>query len=905
MNPPRTSRDAPDARDDASDTDRPPGFAVVRALAWLVPHDRRADWLAEWHGELAWSARDAERRAEPPARTAARLVLRSLGATTDALWLRLHDDTPMTLPLDVRYALRSLSRRPGFALVTMLTLALGIGATTAIFSVVDGVLLRPLALPEPDRVVRVEGVATGGALEKVGASSSYPDYEDMRARARGFAELAAIRTWQTTLVAPGTEPARLEVAFVTDNWARTLGTPPALGRPIGADDVKPGAAEVVLLSDRLWRRRYGGDAGVVGRAVTLDGAPVTVVGVMPANPIVRDVDLWRPFVPSPIDRARGAHRLTIVGRLAPTATLAGVQAEISAIARALEAQYPESNTQRGAHVASLRDEMVAPVRPALLVLLAAVALVLVVGCTNLAGLLLARAASREREMAVRAALGAGRGHLLRQWMAESFLLTLGGGLAGAGVAWVGMRALLLLAPRTIPRAEEVTIDGRVLLFLAAVSVATGLLFGALPAFARGSRSQGGYQSLRDARAATAGRTRRRARHVLVTAEIALATVLVSGAGLLTQGLWRLTHTDLRFEPAGLAVVQLHLPETRYDTAARVTLAYDAIRARVAALPTVRAASLAYGHPLDPQWTSSYVIVGEPAPRVGAEPEATLRPVSPGYFRAAGVRLLRGRDVAATDQLNTPGVTVVNSAFARRHFGSANPLGRRVDRREPWWPGQPTTFEIVGVVDDEPFMGRGSAPGPALYFPHAQFPMADMWLVVAHAAQGERGLAALDAAVRRAVWSVDPQLPVEPLRAMSDLVAESSAEPRFNALLLSLFAGAALLLAALGVYGVLSYTVAQRRAEIGVRIALGAARGQVVRGVVLEGLALAAVGLALGVPAALATGRVLAAALSGVEAVDPAVLAAVVVTLLVVAVGSAFAPAWRASRVDPVSALRDG
>jgi predicted permease len=367
-----------------------------------------------------------------------------------------------------------------------------------------------------------------------------------------------------------------------------------------------------------------------------------------------------------------------------------------------------------------------------------------------------------------------------------------------------------------------------------------------------------------------------------------------------QGLWRLTHADLRFEPQDLAVVQLRLPETRYG-ATEAVLALDRMREAVAALPGVRRVSLSYGHPLDPGWTSSYAIVGQPAAAPGTEPEAIIRPVAPGYFGTVGVRLLAGRDIATTDQINTPGVIVVNQAFARRHFGTTNPIGQAIDRGSAWWKGQPTKFTIVGLVSDEPVAGPGAPPQPTLYFAHPQFPFQEMWLVVRHAPG--TSAATLGAAVRRAIWSVDPQLPVEPLHPMPELVAQASAEPRFNALLLTLFAGAALLLSAIGIYGVLSYTVAQRSAEIGVRIALGAQRREVVRAVVAEGVALAAVGLLVGVPGAIAAGRVLAAALDGVRATDVALLAAVATTLVAVAVGSAWMPAWRASRVDPVRALR--
>jgi putative ABC transport system permease protein len=641
---------------------------------------------------------------------------------------------------------------------------------------------------------------------------------------------------------------------------------------------------------------------VVGRFVTIDGRPVAVVGVMPPDlALARDVALWRPFVPSPVDEARGAHRLAVIGRLRAGVPLATARAEVAAIARALELQYPDDNAHRGARLDPLQDDLVAPVRPALLVLLVAVTLVLVVGCANLAGLLLARAATREREMALRAALGAGRGHLLRQWMTESLLLAAGGAAAGVGVAWLSMRALLAFAPRTIPRADEVALDGPVLLFLLAVSVATGLIFGALPALQHW-RGGVGSAALHDARGGVSGRRPRRIRHGLVVAEVALTTVLVTSAALLLQELRRLTHADLGFEPQGLAVVQVQLPETRYDSAGKVLRFYEQLRESVARVPGVAGASIAYEHPLGEGWTSSFLIAGRPAPPRGSEPEAYVRPVAPGYFRATGVRLVRGRDVTERDRFGTPGVVVINEAFARRHFPGVDPLGQRIDRGQSWWPGQPATFEVVGVVSDEPFLGPGAARGTALYYPHGQFPMNDMWLVV-RGAGGEANVAALTPALRAAVWAIDPNLPVDPLRPMRDFVTDAAAQPRFNALLLTLFAAAALLLAAIGIYGVMSYSVAQRTREIGVRIALGAERGRVVRQVVGQGGAVAALGVALGVPGALAAGRLLAASFVGVTPVDAALLAGVAATLLLVAVSAAWAPAWRASRVDPATALR--
>ena len=877
----------------------PPGFTLVRLAAPLVPAARRGEWLTEWAGELAWAWREAGRRGEATALARLPLYLRALGATTDALWLRRRHGADDMLSLDLKYAARSLRRRPGFVSVVVLTLALGIGATTAIFSVVYGVLLRPLPVPHPERVVRLEGRPLDGDTEKVGTATSYPDYLDFRERARSFASLAAVRGTQMTLTMPGTEPARVSAMQVTPDFLPTLGIAPALGRGFLPEEAAPGAAPVAVLSHATWLQRFGGRRDALGRTVTLDGMTATIVGVLPPDTrVVGETAVWTPLVPGPLEQVRGAHRLGVYGRLREGTTMAQAQAEVAAIAKRLEQQHPADNTNRGALVQPLQEALVEDARTSLLVLLGAVGLVLLIGCTNLASLFLARATSREREMAVRAALGAGRGRLARQWVTESLLLTVAGGLAGLAVAWAGMKALLAFAPRTIPRADEIALDAPVLGFLLGASLLTGLVFGLLPAVQRGGPLS--LVALRDGgRGATGGRSRRRLREGLVLAEVALATMLVVGAGLLLKSFWRMQQADLGFEPSGLIVAQLQLPAARYDSVAKVLRFYERLHEEVAATPGVRSVSFAYEHPLSEGWTSSYAIAGRPQPAPGTEPEARVRPVWPGYFQTVGLRLVRGRDVTPRDRFGTPGAVMVNEAFARREFAGRDPIGQTLDRVAGWWPGQPMQFTIVGVVADEPFMGPSRAAEPATYYPHAQFPMNDMWLVV----RAEGDAAGVAPLLRERIWRVDRDLPVERVSTMSELLGGAVAEPRFNVALLGLFATAALLLAAVGIYGVLSYTVAQRTGEIGVRIALGAGRGQVVRQVVAQGLAVALGGVALGVVGSMAAGGVLSSLLVGVSGRDPAVLAGVVALLTTVAAAAAWLPARRASRVEPVVALR--
>jgi putative ABC transport system permease protein len=878
----------------------PPGLAVVRALSWIVPAHMRGEWLAEWDGELAWAWRAARRRGESPALTHGRLLWRSLGASLDALWMWRRHGAMNMIGLDLRYAARSLRRRPGFSAVVVLTLALGIGATTAVFSVVDGVLLRPLPFRDPERLVQVANYATDGNVEKVsGAAFSYPDFQDLRTQAKSFEQLAAVRGWEVTLTAPGTHPARIRTAFVTPNLFAALGVRPVLGRSFVPEDAAPGAAPVVVLGHDLWRQRYGGSADVIGSRVTLEGVATTVVGVLPPNVrLTQDRQLWQPLVPGPLERARGAHRLSVVGRLKTGVTLEQANADAATIARRLEQQYPEDNTSRGFRAQPLRDAIVREARPALLVLFGAVTLVLLIGCTNLASLFLARATAREREMAVRSALGAGEGRLIRQWLTESLLLSLAGGVAGLAVAWLGMRALLSFVPRTVPRADEVSLGVPVLVFLLGVSVLTGIVFGVLPALQR--RGPASLARLRDgARGSTTGRSRRGLRHGLVVTEVALATILVVGAALLIKDFWRLHRTDMALDPDGVVVTQVQLPTTQYNSAEEVLQFYARLRDELATTPGVREASFAFEHPMSDGWTSSFTIVGRPQPPQGLFPESRIRPVWPGYFKLIGLPLRRGRDVQPQDRFGAPGVVVVNEAFVRRHFPREDPIGRTLDRANPWWPGQPTRFTIVGVVADEPFLGLGREADPATYFPHAQFPFNDMWV----AARVDGDPARFAPVLRERIWHVDGNLPVERVATMNELVGASVAAPRFNAALLSIFAAAALLLAAVGIYGVLSYTVSQRTGEIGVRMALGAERGQVVRDVVAHGTGLALLGAIAGLIGAFGLARVLKTMLVGVSAQDPTIFAAVPATLLLVAVMASWLPARRASRIQPVEALR--
>ena len=876
----------------------PPGISLIRVIGRMVPAWRRTDWIAEWEGELhyAWRSAIAQRASLPRERM--RLIMRCLGAIPDALLMRHQHGANDVLDLDLKYAVRSLLRRPAFGTTVVLTLALGIGATTSIFSVVRGVLLRPLPYPASEQLVMLHGEPTDGDVEKVGPSASLPDFLDIRAEAKSFSQLTAFRQASLTLTSPSTEPARIVTSVTTSNYAATFGITPVIGRFYTAEEEKPEATAVALLGHGFWMSRFGGDPGAIGKTVAIDGESVTIIGVMPPDlPLGRNSEIWRPLVPGYSDQFRGTHRYRVVGRLAPGVSIEAADREVKAIARRLEIAYPKDNFKRSARLEPLREVIVGDTRRPLLILLGAVVLVLLIACTNLASLFLVRASAREREVAVRVALGADRRRLLRHWLTESILLTTLGGLAGIAVAWAGMRALIALAPSSIPRAAEVTLDLPVLLVLLGISIGTGIVFGLIPAlgFLRGGSA---FESLKDGgRGSTRGAAKGLLRRGIVLAEMALATVLVVGAGLLIKSAWRLQQVDPGFNPDRVLVAQVLLPESRFKDWPDVVELHRRLDESVRGMPGVMSSSLAYEHPLGEGWTSSFSIEGRQV-TPGQEPESRIRPVTPGYFRTVGIPILRGRDIAASDVASAPGVVVVNEAFARRHFPNEDAVGKRISRNA-WWKNMPATYTIIGVVANEKFLGLAEGSDPATYFPHAQFPMNDMWVVV----RAEGNPMSLVPMLRERVWSIDRNLPVENVATMESLLDASLAAPRFNAALMSLFAAAALLVAAIGIYGVMSYTVAQRTNEIGVRMALGASRSRVLRLIIGQGAQLALVGIAVGVVAAFALARTLTALLYDVRAHDPLIFAGVATLLAAVALSAALIPAHRASRIEPVDALR--
>jgi putative ABC transport system permease protein len=821
------------------------------------------------------------------------------------------------LAQDLRFGLRTLARNPGFTLVAVLTLALGIGANTAIFSVVDGVLLRPVPLDRADRLMVVwETDRDSGTTRE---PSSIPDYLDFQVQSRTFEKIAAFAGAEVNLTLDHGEPARLAALAVSHDYLPMVGAPLLRGRGFSAEDDRPGAPDVALISEGLWQRLFDRDPAALGRPIRLDDRPVTVIGVVPDAGAFgslqiltaaaysrsfadrgRDarVEIFVPLRPDPQDNPRDSHPILVLGRLAPGATPGTAQQEMDTIASDLERQYP-SNKARGVHVEPFTEVVFGPVRPALFVLLGAVGLVLLAACANLANLLFARGSIRLREVAVRTALGAGWRRLVHQFLVESTLLTLAGVGLGLLFAFLGLEVLIALAPGSIPRLAEVRIDGRVLWCTLGASALVALAVGLMPVMQ--ARRADLHSTLKEeGRGATTDPGRSRLRAALVMAELALAVVLLAGAGLLLKSFWLLHQVDPGFRVGGVLKAEFQLPETRYPRNFKQWPNWpeqrrfrDAVLERVLALPGVEAATVAGNHPLDPGFTNSFTVVGREA-EARDWPEISIRRVDSGYFETLRVPLVRGRLLRASDDAAAPSVLLINEGAARRFFPDRNPLGQQI----AFWGANRT---IVGIIRDERSHGLSAEPPPAVYTPIAQCPFADGAGTLLIRARGD--LAALTPAVRAAIREVDPELAVFGVEPLATTLAESLARQRFTMLLVTVFAGLTLVLAVVGVYGILSYIVAQRTPEMGIRMALGAAPGDVVRLIVLQGARLALQGLVLGIAGAFVLMRFLQGLLFGVGAADPAIFAAVLALVFAAAVAASWLPARRATRRDPMRILR--
>lgn len=796
---------------------------------------------------------------------------------------------------DLTYAVRTLIKAPAFALVALVALALGIGANTAIFSMVHAVMLRPLPYPQPERLVMVwEDYQRRGGPQREWTNPA--NFDDWRRQNQVFDELFFITGWGPTLTGDG-EPEQLNGAVVSHGMFATLGVQPALGRAFTADEDRPNGERVAVLSHALWRQRFGGDPGVIGRVVTLSGNPFTIIGVMPEAfrfPVIANAQLWAPAQLEP--GQRGNAFLRVIGRLKADVSLSQAQAEMSTIAARLEQEYPDTNAGTGIYLAGLQADLAGPARPALLVLLGAVAFVLLIACANVANLLLARAGTRQREVAVRMALGATRGRLMRQFLTESVVLSVLGGALGLLLAFWVSDSLAVVAPNGLPQPGGTGIDASVLGFTLLVSVLTGLVFGTAPALDAtrvdlhvtmkegGRGSPGGRQALR---------------RLLVVSEVALSLVLLVGAGLLMKSFYMLLHVDPGFNPKNAIVMTLVLPQSKYEEAEQTLSLYARLLEAVRALPGVQAAGAVNNLPLgDGHSDTTFIVEGRPIPNPDQRPHAWFSPVTTGYFEAMGIRLLRGRGFDQHDTAQAGRVIVINESMAKEFWPGENPVGKRIGTGIGA-PQGPTWREVVGVVGNVHSFGLDREEPSSMYFPHEQVPSRRMNVVVRTAGDP----LALAASLRSTVWRFDPDLAIPSMQTLEQVIAGSVSERRFTMFLLAAFSALALLLASIGLYGVMAFAVTRRTREIGIRIALGARPGEVMRLILGQGLALTAVGLGVGVILALALGRGLSALLFGIAPHDPATLAAVVATLAGVAALASYIPARRAMRVDPVIALR--
>jgi putative ABC transport system permease protein len=792
--------------------------------------------------------------------------------------------------MDLRYGLRTLVRNPAPTAIALIALALGIGANAAIFTVVNALMLRDLPFRDPDRLVAVyERRPKQGRERNV---VSIPDFVDWRRRARSFEGLAAYMGGGFSLTGAG-EPEALSGCAVSANLFDVLGAKAALGRTFRADEDRPEAPPVVVLSHGLWQRRFGADPSLVGKSLTLDGKSHTVTGILPREfrLFTTAFDVWVPATLR-LDANRGLHNLNVIGRLRAGVSLEQARAEMTALGAELERQYPQTNTGHTVNVFPLHDEIVREARPALLLLLAAVGLVLLIACANVANLLMARATARQEEVALRAVLGAGRGRLVRQFLTESLLLGLIGGAAGLLLALWGTDFLERSLASSLPQVRDFELDVRVLGFTLLLSLLTGIVFGLAPAFGAAGATPGG--ALR-AGGRTSSDGAGRVRSTLVVAETALALMLLVGAGLLMRSFVRLLDEDPGFAREGVLTLRVNPPRSRYAAGAQTAAFFEQAVERLEALPGVVAAGAVSHLPLSGQDSSrNFRIEGRDAATFIEQYNAAMRMASPGYFRAMGIPLRRGRLLGAADREGAPRVLVINEAMARRYWPGADPIGGRVFSG---FGDQP--FEVIGVVGDVRHQALSQEPMPEMYFSSLQVPWGGMNLVVRTRTRAEDHFAA----VRGVIRSLERDAPIAAMRTLETVVAESLAQPRLNMLLLSVFAGVALALAAVGIYGVVSWSVGRRTREMGIRMALGADRVSVIAEVLRESLQPVVLGVAIGLSGALALGGLLERLLYGVEPSDPATLLMVPLILLAVALLAAYLPARRATRVDPMVALR--
>jgi len=879
-----------------------PHLWLIQYIGLIVPRRLRADWKQEWEAELRYRELMLADWDKLNWKTRVDLVRRSLGAFWDALLLqpqRWEDE----MFQDLRYGLRMLLKQKGFTAVAVLTLALGIGANTAIFSVVHAVLLRPLPYSQPEQLIWIWETCPKDDIKE--ESASVPNFADWRSQSQSFTEMAAFAGTAPVLTNAG-EPERIPGTSVTANFFTTLGVEPMIGRSFVAEENEPGKNRVVILSHSLWQRRFGSDPEIVGQKLTLNGNPHEVVGVMPPGfqnprPEPRQIEMWLPLSLEPAKAGRRSDFLKVVARLAPGVSINQAQAEMKTITEGLAERYPQTNYGWGVTILPLHERIVGNLRPALWTLTGAVAFLLLIACANVANLLLARSAARQQEIAVRTALGAGRWRLVRQFLTESVLLSLIGGVTGLLVGWWGVRLLVALSSDNIPRLGEVTLSGQVFAFTSALSILTGLVFGLVPAIHAANPNL--TESLKEAgRSATEGTRSGRMRSALVVSEIALALVMLVGAGLMARSFMLLQKVDPGFNPERIVTALISLPVSKYPEGPQITAFYHQLLERVRTTPGVESAALGSAVPLNSGAYTSFAIEGRPVPRPEeAQPDADYLRVSRDYFATLGIRLIRGENFADRYADGAPGVTIISQSMERKYFPNEDPIGKRLTTGNPQPPpGQTVTWlTIIGIVADTPSERLDAPPYPQFYVPFDQTGQRSLTLIARTAGEPRGAVGAL----RNATWSLDRDQPLYNIRTMEELMASSVAARRFNMLLVGLFAALGLVLAAVGIYGVISYSVNQRTHEIGIRVALGAERRDIVRLIVGEGLVLTLTGVGLGLFAAFAVTRLLAGLLFGVSARDPFTFAGVAALLAVVALLACYLPARRAASVDPMTALR--
>jgi putative ABC transport system permease protein len=816
------------------------------------------------------------------------------------------------LAFDLRYALRLILRQRGVSVVILVTLALGIGATTAMFSVINGVLLRPLPYPGAERVISILWGTGEGSRESDGAAPG--NYLDLKREARAFTQFAGYFEQPVDLLDGEGDPARLVGSQVTEGFFDVLGVPAALGRTFTTASAPQEAGHAAVISDGVWRRRFGGSAGAIGKTVRINRQPYTIVGVMPPGfAWPANSQLWTlskldiPDFPIAVQvenprTTRDVGYFKVIGRLKPEVSLAQAQTEANTLRAALIQRFPRDNRGLDITILSLKERLIAPARPALLILLGAVAFVLLIACANVANLLLAKATDRHREMAIRTALGAHRSRLVRQLLIESLVLAVVGGVLGLMLADWGTDLLLKLTPRDIPRLNEVHIDRWAALFAFGICLLTGLLFGLAPAF-HASRVAP-QDALRDAggtRGAIGSTRGRWTRAALVVAQVALALMLAIGAGLMLTSFSRLQAEDPGFRPDQVKVMYLTLPQGRYATQAQQAQFYE----RVLELLETNSAlahrvTLTFPTPLQAEnANASFLVYGRGNLPENERPTTAFASIAPDFFHTLGIPLIKGRDFDARDADGTPGVIIVNQTIARRYFPNEDPIGKQLvfggDMNDP-----KARVTIVGVAGDVRGRGLDRQSPPMMYFPYKQFVMPFMALMM-HTSASDTDVSQT---VRAAVRQVDPDMPVEELDTLDHIVNRTIAQPRFRSTLLSMFAGAALLLAIVGVYGVLSYAVAQRQRELGIRAALGAQPRDLLKLVVGHGLTLTGTGIVAGLAGAFAVSGVLAGMLYGVASTDLRTIVLATGALFAAALLACALPAWRAMQLDPLAALRD-